>query len=302
MGTVPRLQDCPVMRLSSPRFLVLSCVCASSLACGVQAEAEKTLPVDIAFEARVGAQPFSCGRTYTGLGTTATTYAPIDFRVYLHDVRLVTADGREVPVTLTEDGRWQKSGALLLDFADQSGACDKGTAAMNTHLVGTVPEDASPYQGLRFKIGLPGSLNHQDVSIAPPPFNDTGLFWSWRGGYLFTRIEGRTAGLPGGHNMHLGSTDCPLLEPGQTSDGCAFPNRPEVSLEGFTPGVSRVVMDLASLFAHSNLDADSGVPNTAIGCMASRNDPDCAPVFKQLGLAFGAESGDPRAQAFIRLE
>ncbi|MET0404770.1 MAG: MbnP family copper-binding protein [Cystobacter sp.] len=290
------------MRLPSPRLLVLTSVCASSLACGIQEPEEKTTPVDIAFEARVGAQPFACGRTYTGLGTTATTYEPMDFRVYLHDVRLVTSGGEEVPVTLTEDGKWQKGGALLLDFADQSGLCGNGTAAMNTRLLGTVPEGAGPFQGLRFKLGLPESLNHQDVSVAPAPFNDIGLFWSWRAGYLFTRIEGRTAGLTAGHFMHLGSTDCPPLVPGQTSSGCTFPNTPEVGLEGFTPGVSRVVMDLASLFVHSNLDADSGVPNTAIGCMASQNDPDCAPVFKQLGLAFGGEPGDPRAQTFIRLE
>jgi uncharacterized repeat protein (TIGR04052 family) len=288
------------MTSSSLRFIALSVLLAQSLGCGIREPEEKTLPVDISFEARVGAEPFACGRTYSGLGTTATTYEPMDFRMYLHDVRLVAQDGTEVPVTLTDDGAWQKNGALLLDFADKSGQCTSGTGATHTHLTGTVPEGS--YRGLRFKLGLPESLNHQDVSIAPAPFNDISLFWSWRMGYLFTRIEGRTAGLRSGHFMHLGSTDCPALVPGQTSDGCLFPNRPEVALDGFTLDTSKVVLDLASLFAGSNLDANAEVPNTATGCMSQQVDPDCAPMFNRLGLAFGLQPAELPAQAFIRLE
>ena len=288
------------MPSSAPRCLALAALLTQALGCGVPSPEKQPLPVDIAFEARVGSQPFACGRTYTGLGTTATTYEPMDLRVYLHDVRLVAEDGTEVPVTLTEDGTWQRSGALLLDFADKSGLCSNGTAATNSHLAGTVPE--GNYRALRFTLGLPESLNHQDVSVAPSPFNDIGLFWSWRFGYLFTRIEGRTTGLRSGHFMHLGSTDCPALVPGQPSAGCTFPNRAEVSLEGFSLGSSRVVLDVASLFAGSNLDADANVPNTAIGCMSDQADPDCAPVFQRLGLAFGSRPADRSAQAFFRLE
>lgn len=288
------------MSSSAPRCLVLATLLTQALGCGPSAPEERSVPVDIAFEARVGAQPFACGRTYTGLGTTATTYEPMDFRVYLHDVRLVAEDGTEVPVTLTEDGTWQHSGALLLDFADRSGLCSNGTEATRTRLAGAVPEGR--YRALRFTLGLPESLNHQDVSTAPAPFNDVGLFWSWRSGYLFTRIEGRTPGLRSGHFMHLGSTDCPVLVPGQPSAGCSFPNRADISLEGFSLGSSRVVLDLAGLFAGSNLDANANVPNTAIGCMADQKDPDCAPVFQRLGLAFGARPADRSAQTFIRLE
>ncbi|ATB28606.1 MbnP family copper-binding protein [Melittangium boletus] len=287
------------MMSSAPRLVAFASLLAGSLGCGVSdPPTAKPISVTLPFEARVGAEPFACGRTYTGLGTTASTYEPQDFRVYLHDVRLVAEDGQEVPVTLTEDGVWQKSGAVLLDFADKSGLCTNGTAAMNTRIMGSVPE--GNYRGLRFTLGLPGSLNHQDVSIAPAPFNDLGLFWSWRSGYLFTRIEGRTTGLRSGHSMHLGSTDCPALVPGQESDGCLFPNRPGVDLEGFVPGESKVVLDLARLFEGSNLDVNA--PGTAAGCMASQQDPDCAPVFHRMGLAFGSQVADPSAQTFIRWE
>jgi hypothetical protein len=52
----------------------------------------------------VGSQDFACGQLYTGVGTTATTYEPKDFRLYVHNVRLLSEEGTEVPVTLTEDG------------------------------------------------------------------------------------------------------------------------------------------------------------------------------------------------------
>ncbi|MFY0581180.1 hypothetical protein ACN28S_49255 [Cystobacter fuscus] len=92
------------------------------------------------------------------------------------------------------------------------------------------------------------------------------------------------------------------LEPGQAYDECTYPNRPEISLEGFVLDQSKVVLDLASLFEGSNLDANANVPNTATGCMSQQEDPDCAPVFNRMGLAFGDSSGASVKQTFIRLE
>ncbi|WP_434383672.1 MbnP family copper-binding protein [Melittangium boletus] len=287
------------MMSSASRFLFVASLFAGPWACGVSdPPAAKPVAVDIPFEARVGAEPFACGRVYTGLGTTATTYEPKDFRVYVHDVRLVTAEGMEVPVSLTDDDVWQYSGAALLDFADRTGACSDGTAAMNSHLVGTVPE--GDYRGLRFTIGVPLALNHQNATFAPRPFKDTSLFWSWRTGYFFTRIEGNTKGLPSGHNMHLGSTDCPIVDKDNPPTGCTYPNTVPVDLMGFVPGQGKVVLDLARLFEGSNLDLNA--PSTSVGCMASQQDADCGPLFHQLGLAFGTQAANPKGQVFARWE
>ncbi|MFP2961115.1 MbnP family copper-binding protein [Myxococcus sp. 1LA] len=256
----------------------------------------------IPFEARVGSEPFACGRSYTGVGTTGTTYEPMDLRVYLHDVRLVTADGREVPLELDGDDRWQTQGTALLDFADKAGQCTQGTAATNVRITGTAPE--GNYTGLRFKLGVPESLNHLDVSTAPSPLNDMSLYWSWRSGYLFTRIEGRTTGLPEGHVMHLGSTDCAPPPEGQTSGtaGCTFGNRPEVALDSFNLASGKVVLDLGALFAGSNLDENAAVPNTSVGCMSQQTDPDCAPLFSRMGLTHRSQEGTPGLQTFIKAE
>jgi uncharacterized repeat protein (TIGR04052 family) len=285
---------------AAPLLSLLPLLLTSPLGCGEDEPEQLTL--DIPFEARLGNEPFACGRTYTGLGMTATTYEPMEFRLYLHDVRLLSKDGREVPITLQEDGVWQTQGAALLDFADRTGLCANGTAGTNTRVRGTAP--AGAYQGLILRVGLPESLNHQDVSTAPAPLNDTSLFWGWRYGYLFARIEGRTMGLQEGHFLHLGSTDCapPAEGQGNGTSGCAFPNRPEYRLDSFKPGVSKVVLDVAAVLAGSNLDVNADAPNTAIGCMSQQEDPDCAPMFNRLGLAFGNAPANPSAQVFIRLE
>ncbi|MFY0539306.1 MbnP family protein [Nannocystis pusilla] len=84
-------------------------------------------PVEIVFEGRVGGEPFACGRSYGGLGTDGASVTPQDFRFYVHDVRLVTIEGEEHPVTIEDDGVHQGSGVALIDFEDGSGSCANGT-------------------------------------------------------------------------------------------------------------------------------------------------------------------------------
>lgn len=279
--------------------LLLPLALVGALGCGD--DEPEVLTVDLPVVARVGTEAFACGKTYTNVGTTGTTYEPMDFRVYVHAVRLVTRDGQEVPVTLTEDGTWQHSGVVLLDFANKDGLCTQGTAAMNASIKGTVPQ--GDYTGLRFTLGVPEDLNHGDPTTLGAPLGDMGLHWNWQSGFLFTRIEGRTQGLPE-HVMHLGSTACAPPPEGQTQGtaGCANNNRPEFRLDGFDVTRNQVVMDLGALFAGSNLDENLSGPNTAVGCMSFPDDADCGPIFERLGLAYGAQAANPAAQTFIRAE
>ncbi|NOK32760.1 metallo-mystery pair system four-Cys motif protein [Corallococcus exercitus] len=287
--------------LLRPRLL-LPLALVGALGCGKKdIDPPFTMAVDIPVAARVGNEAFACGKTYTNVGTTGTTYEPMDFRVYVHDVRLVTRDGEEVPVTLTEDGTWQHSGVVLLDFANKDGLCTQGTAGMNASIKGAAPEGT--YTGLRFKLGVPEELNHGDPTTLGEPLGDMGLHWNWQSGFLFTRIEGRTQGLPQ-HVMHLGSTSCAPPPAGQTQGtaGCENNNRPEFRLDGFDVTKNKVVMDLGALFAGSNLDQNLSGPNTAVGCMSFPNDVDCAPIFERLGLPYDGQAANPAAQAFIRAE
>lgn len=254
--------------------------------CGGSEEGESRATFTIPFEARVGEEPFGC-RTFDGLGTRPSTAAMQDLRFYLHDFRLVTEEGEEVALELVDDGVWQYRGVVLLDFEDGTGSCTNGSTVTRREVVGEAP--ARDYRGLRFKLGVPAELNHLDASIAPSPLNLTSMFWSWNDGYKFLRLDADVGVL--GFSVHLGSAGC--SEPGV----CAFPNRPEIRLDGFDPGASQVVADVAALLAENDLEFALEGPSGIVGpdCMGLPTDVGCPRIFDALGL------GD-REQRFFRTE
>ncbi len=237
---------------------------------------DEGIPRTLQFAAQVGDQPFACGQTYAGLGTSGSTYEPRDLRFYVHDLRLVDEEGEEVAVALDEDGAFQGQGVALLDFEDKSGACSNGTTQTHTAVTFTAPDRS--WKGLRFRVGVPEDLNHGDASTAGAPLNVTSLFWSWQGGYKFIRLDGKTTGLATGHNFHLGSSGCagsPVV--------CSSPHQFEVSFDAFDLATEKVVFDVKNLFEGSDLDANAA--STPPGCQSAPNaDPDCGPLFDRLGL------------------
>lgn len=278
------------------------------------------MKIAIPFEAQVGGQPFSCAASYADIGTTKSTVQIADFRVYVSNFRMIGADGKEVPVTLDNDGTWQLDGTALLDFEDGSGACSNGTAETNMVVHGTVPD--GEYGGLQFDIGVPFAQNHADASIAASPLNLTAMFWSWQSGYKFIKIDMATAGQPlpppmpmeakdddmatqmakakdmpmgpQGWELHLGSTGC--AGDGMTTppkDECANPNRIAVRFDMFMAGMDgmdTVVLDPAPVLAGANVDENA--KDTAPGCMSFPGDADCPAVMSALGLAYdGAPAG-----------
>ncbi len=267
------------------------------------AGASKTL----AFEARVGAEVFDCKKAFANLGTNKDTVRPLDFRLYVHDVRLLRADGTEEPFVLDDDGLFQSKGVALLDFEDKSGTCTNGTPDTNTVLKGKAA--SGPYIGVRFTLGVPFALNHQDQTKAGSPLNLSALFWSWNAGYKFARLDvrlepsGGDAGPDGGAGtefvFHLGSTGCV----GDAKDGgvtsCSNPNRGAVELKGFDPLTKKVLVDYAALVSTSDLAHDKGgMP----GCMSGLTDPECANLLPLAGVDLATGAGKAATQKLFRVE
>lgn len=247
-------------------------------------------PVSFAlqFGAVVGDAPFACGVRYQvgGVGTEAR-----DLRFYVSEVRLVRADGTEVPLELEQDGLWQHQGVALLDFEDGTAGCRNGTPQTRSLVSGTAP--AGDYRGLRFTMGVPMELNHINQATAPSPLSLTALFWSWNAGYKFLRAEVLTDGLPQGFFVHLGSTLCtPEGRATQPATACRNGNRVEVEIPDFDPSSDRVVFDLARLLEGTALGGDGEATRGA--CMSGPQDARCAPVFSSLGLPFGEAGGSPQ--------
>ncbi len=246
----------------------------------------QTMAVELPFEAVVGSEAFACDQTFTGLGEGADL-TPTDFRFYVHDVRYVTADGAEFPVTLTDDGRFQNGRVALLDF--EAGCGDMGNAETNNTIRGTV--EAGDYVGVRFRIGVPSDLNHANAAEAGAPLNLTAMWWNWNGGYKFARIEGRSSAFDG-WRLHLGATGCTGDMMGTST--CTNQNIVDVSIDG-NPSDLRIAADIAALVEGSTL---GNTMDTAPGCMSAPNDPECGPIFENLGLAFGGQAAG--TQSFLR--
>jgi uncharacterized repeat protein (TIGR04052 family) len=256
---------------------------------------QNAMPVEIAFEGRVGKDVFDCAATYT-LGTAQSQATITDYRLYVYDVKLHKADGTSVPVELDQDGLFQYQNLALLDFENKTGACANGTAETNMKIKGKAPEGT--YDGVSFVVGVPFELNHGDAAAAPSPLNLTAMFWSWNDGYKFLRIDSKAMGAMKAFNMHLGSTGCVADAMGKVTS-CAQPNRPTVELSGFDPLAGKVVIDYAALVAGNDISTDTG---GAPGCMSGKDDPECAASMGTLGIHIADGTVHPHEQVVFKGE
>ena len=259
-------------------------------------------PVTVRFQAQVGDETFACGREYSGVGVTKSRISSRDFRFYVSSLRLIDATGKETPVELDQDGKWQLDDLALLDFENATGPCSNGTPEVNQQITGTAPE--GKYTGLRFTLGVPFNKNHIDPMAQPSPLNLTALMWVWNAGHKFARLDFSSPAIPRGFSVHLGSTGCTPNETKNTiPTSCKFPNRVEVSFPLFDVSKDAVVADLAALLQDTNVDTTQNKPGPSMkpameadmtagmtmgaGCMSGQATSDCAGLFRNLGLAHG---------------
>lgn len=249
------------------------------------------MDVTLQFAARVGEQDAACGQSYDGIGSTDATITFRDLRFYVSNIRLVDDTDQEIELALEQDGTWQHENVALLDFEDGTDDCSEGTTDETRDVVvGTVPEGT--YTGIRFDLGVPFALNHDDVALAPPPLNDPALFWVWAAGYKFLRIDLTNDNTPPDNawNIHLGSQGCMSDGPTDPPDNaCSRPGRPAIALDGFDPANDVIVADIAALL--DGIDVNANTENSPPGCQSFMPDVDeCTDLFPHFGLSW--ESGD----------
>ena len=294
--------------MNSLRFLILIAACTLLSACGGgSTDRASTRSISIPFEAVAGATAISCDASLQSLGLGGSSASLADFKLFVHDVRLVTDEGAEIAVTLDDDN-WQTDGIALLDFQDKGDNCNGDSKPVNTRLRGSVPNQSVVIAGIRFRVGVPSSHNHNNVATAPAPLNLPGMFWNWQGGYKHLRFDVQPQGgvaRPGdgewsnsNWNIHLGATHCspdPRVEPNTPEDvACEYNNRPDIDLTGYSEGASVIRIDYAALVIDNELSEDeAGAP----GCMSGITDPECINVFDNLGLTLGTAAGPASEQS-----
>ncbi|MFN8009373.1 MAG: metallo-mystery pair system four-Cys motif protein [Terriglobia bacterium] len=258
---------------------------------------QSEVPVSIHFRAMVGDETLGCGRSYEGVGLTKVKITLRDFRFYVHDLRLIDETGKEFLISLEQDGKWQFERVALLDFENGMGSCGNGTVDLNDRVTGSIPT-AGRWRGLRFTLGVPFELNHTDLLSMPSPLNLTAMSWVWNAGRKFARLEFSSPEIPQGFAIHLGSTGC---KPNDTSitipTQCSEPNRAEIYLPEFNPVTDLVVADLGALLSDSKLCKKMDQPFRS--CMSNPDDPECGPIFANLGLPFPGQQ--QKEQRFFRV-
>lgn len=260
-----------------------------------------TKSVSIDFRAMMGHDDVVCSENnqtamYTTPDGTSVNFA--DFRFFVSEIALVKADGTKAPLTLeNNDFQYQAANGdhtALLDFEDATGGCvERGNSPeMNTRVVGEVPE--GEYSSVEFTLGVPFDINHdKDSYVDVKALNHTKMNWSWQAGRKFTKIEVQSetnSSLI--WNFHLGSTGCVANEDVNSSvvtSECAQPNRVKVRLDNFDPQNNSVKVNYKHLLQYSDVTTDNG---GAAGCMSSLADPECEPIFTNLGLDFTNQTGE----------
>lgn len=240
----------------------------------------------------------------------ATPGQMVDLRFYISNVLLWDASGNAVPLVMTEDATQSKNVALM-DFgyntalAGQPVTC---TTTYKTAITGHVVPGT--YTGISFTLGVPvrsadltTKLNHSDPADTvntPLPLQNLATNWSWQSGRKFTKIEfapttpankpvptnfmATTPKL----NVHIGSVGCGGNPVAGTETACTNPNKLGVKFDAFNAASNKIALDVAALFAESDLTYDGGGP---AGCMSGPTDPECAAIFKTMGIGFSG----PRA-------
>lgn len=229
----------------------------------------------IPFKAVVDSEPFACGDEYSGFGTTGATITPSDLRLYIQDVKLLRADGASIPLEFEKREPWQSSQVALLDFEDGSGECSAGTSGVNTTLTGIAPDD--PYIGISFTIGVPEALNHRAPATQSDPLKTlSALTWDPALGYPFATIAVREVSAPntvfGSGLLQLSSSDC-----ASSAAPCSKANRNHVELPDFDPDSNSVVLDIAPIFAQTDL-------TQRVACEGA--DTICKTMYNALGVDF----------------
>lgn len=250
--------------------------------------------VTLDFAAYAGSAPVACGTAVSGLGSGNVSAQIKDFRFYIANVKMLRADGAEVPLVLGADDDWNITAGsdtlTLVDLEDASGSCATGTAARNATVKGTVP--AGTYVGVKMTMGVPFALNHSDYATAKKPLDSQALAWSWQSGRKFAKIELTDPAGTGGtwksntFNFHLGSTGCTGNPASGQTVNCTTPNRMDFKFASFNPSTQKIAVDVKALVDGTDITVNQA---GAAGCMSGGTDPECLNVFKALAIDWKAD-------------
>ena len=234
---------------------------------------KNSTPININFALTYQNHPISCGPNTTN----KLPFSLTDFRLYLHNIELQDQQNQWHQIKLTNN-QWQNDSTVLLDFEDASGDCTSGNLPTNTQISGLSIE--SP-KAIRFTLGVPFELNHQNPLTAKAPLNESTMHWHWQSGYKFLRaefkqvLEQKNEQQHANLRLHIGSLQCK----GEVNNisHCEKPNRATYTIANFDAAKS-ITIAIDKLI---NFNSQS----TNLTCMGNNERPWCANALQWAGLA-----------------
>ncbi|MGX5202597.1 MbnP family copper-binding protein [Aliikangiella sp. IMCC44632] len=220
-------------------------------------------PIQIPFELRDQSKPVTCKSLLTN---QAMNWQLAQLQFFLHDVYLKDTQANWHRLHLPKHENNSTTVALL------GGVCPN---SFKLTLAGISAIKQSEISAVKFKIGVPNKLNHNNPITQNYPLNQANMFWVWQTGHKYFRLE-----LSNDNKQwafHLGATGCESKSPVRPPQKvCQYPNIVNIELSEFSVQ-SKIAIQLDQLLAPLNLAQSQG-------CQSSLTNPDCSLLFKSLNL------------------
>ena len=205
-------------------------------------------------------------------------------QLFVSDVEVKINTGQWLVWQLSKN-KYQSDNVALLGEYCQGNAIKQQQIKGNWQLLFEQSIDPSTISQLRFTLGVPFSLNHQNPLLQSSPLNIPNMFWVWQTGHKFFRLDMEEVNdleQKDNWQFHLGSTGCkapsPLRSP---KTPCINGNQVKITLdinesikgEGF----ESINIDLTSLFSELIITKQNS-------CQSEPENDSCLPLFKTMGL------------------
>jgi uncharacterized repeat protein (TIGR04052 family) len=185
------------------------------------------------------------------------------FAFFISNVKL--HDGTTEHVPQLSSTPWQTDDVVLIQpyFADcgansedEDKSAQHKVAALkelknNNYVQFSMPVDLDLSEQLSFTLAVPFALNHQNPLLQPSPLNLPSMFWSWRSGHKFFRLDMQTPDKS--WVFHLGSVGCTAASTMRSpQEECVQPNRVDFHLDKKHDG-AKLVMHIDRLIANTSM-------------------------------------------------
>jgi uncharacterized repeat protein (TIGR04052 family) len=235
-------------------FLWLGCLIALLSSCSKLNNAES-----IQVEIWHNGSPLDCG----AFESHQQVWSIQQLAFFISNVKLSGEDTLQQPQLSATP--WQTDNVVLIqpDLGDCSSKLENHDNAASKELVASealktnhylrfaAPVDLDASEQLSFTLAVPFELNHQNPLLQASPLNLPNMFWSWRSGHKFFRLDMQSPDI--NWVFHLGSVGCTAATTMRSPQSeCVQPNRVDFNLDKKHTG-AKLVMHLDRLIANTSM-------------------------------------------------